>query len=59
MDISSCPDDKVAIMKACSGEMDAFPFRGSDDAIRTPASLRGAAADFTAAEAFILLKEYI
>lgn len=57
VDISDYIDRKVEIMAIYAGEMKAFPFPRSEQAIRALASLRGATAGYQAAEAFRLLLE--
>jgi len=56
-DIGAYLDAKVAVMALYRSEMGDFPFPRSEPALRAQAHLRGAAAGFTAAEAFMLLKE--
>ena len=57
VDISIYLDDKIRIMKNYAGEMGAFPFPRSEEAIRALASYRGSQAGCAAAEAFMILRE--
>jgi len=57
INISSFITDKLAAMGIYSSELGEFPFPRSYDAIRSLATIRGAASGFAAAEAFMLLKE--
>lgn len=50
---------KLKAMSIYSSEVGAFPFPRSNEAIRSLASLRGAASGCDAAEAFMLLKEIV
>jgi LmbE family N-acetylglucosaminyl deacetylase len=52
-------EDKIRIMKLYTGETGKFPFPRSEEALRALAALRGSAAGYKAAEAFMLLKEII
>lgn len=56
-DISDFIEKKITIMKTYDEEIKPFPFPRSEGAVRALATLRGAAAGFNAAEAFMLLKE--
>jgi LmbE family N-acetylglucosaminyl deacetylase len=57
VDISKQLAKKLAILKTYSGELGKFPFPRSEKAVRAAAQVRGSAAGFTAAEAFMLLRE--
>ncbi|NQV83566.1 MAG: PIG-L family deacetylase [Rhodospirillales bacterium] len=57
VDISAHLDEKIRIMETYDGEMGAFPFPRSPEAIRALATLRGSQAGCSAAEAFMILKE--
>lgn len=59
VDISRFLAKKIEIMKLYEGELGEFPFPRSERALRSLAALRGVAAGFEAAEAFMLLKEMI
>lgn len=52
-------EQKIEIMKIYESEIDAHPFPRSEESIRALATLRGSAAGFKAAEAFMLLKERV
>jgi len=52
-------EEKIDIMKLYASELGEFPFPRSETAIRALASLRGATSGFKAAEAFVLLREFI
>lgn len=57
VNISDFMDKKLAVMKMYEGEMAGHPFPRSEETIRALAVFRGAQAGFSAAEAFMLLKE--
>jgi LmbE family N-acetylglucosaminyl deacetylase len=57
--ITGYVDEKVEIMRIYESEMGKHPFPRSEASIRALATLRGAAAGFEAAEAFMLLRERI
>ncbi|EIJ80530.1 hypothetical protein PB1_09222 [Bacillus methanolicus PB1] len=57
VDISSHLEKKIEIMKVYESELSEYPFPRSVKAIKSLAYLRGAAAGYEAAEAFMLLKE--
>jgi LmbE family N-acetylglucosaminyl deacetylase len=57
VDISRYLERKLEILASYESEMGAFPFPRSVQALRALAEVRGAAAGFTAAEAFQLLRE--
>ncbi len=57
VDVAKWLDDKIRIMESFKGEMDAFPFPRSAEAIRALARHRGSQCGSDAAEAFMLLKE--
>lgn len=59
VDISDHLDQKLEILYLFAGEMGAFPFPRSEQAVRAQASLRGSTAGCAAAEAFMLLKEIL
>lgn len=59
INISEFFDKKIEIMKIYESEMAPHPFPRSEEAIRALATLRGAAAGVTAAEAFMLVKERV
>lgn len=59
INISEHLEQKLAILDLYAGETGTFPFPRSVEAVRALAALRGAAAGYTAAEAFMLLKEMI
>lgn len=52
-------EKKIEIMNIYHSEIGTFPFPRSEKAIRSLAYVRGAAAGFEAAEAFMLLKERV
>jgi len=55
VDISGHLEGKIEAMRMYEGEMGAFPFPRSEEAIRAQASLRGVQSGFDAAEAFMVL----
>lgn len=57
IDVSPYAAKKIEIMKLYAGEMGAFPFPRSAEAIDALMKLRGSTAGVMAAEAFMLLKE--
>ena len=57
VDITEYLETKVDILQIYKSEVSDFPFPRSEQAIRALAQLRGAAAGYKAAEAFMLLKE--
>ena len=57
IDISLFIKDKLQAMEIYASEIRPYPFPRSYDAIRSLATVRGAASGFEAAEAFMLLKE--
>lgn len=57
INISDYLEKKIEIMKLYESEIGEFPFPRSEQAIKSLAWLRGAAAGCQAAEAFMLLKE--
>lgn len=57
VDISKHLDRKIEIMEQYVGEMAAFPFPRSEEALRALATVRGSEAGAKAAEAFVLLKQ--
>jgi hypothetical protein len=57
VDIGPFLEEKLRGMEIYRSEMGEFPFPRSHEAIRALAAIRGAAAGFTAAEAFQLLRE--
>lgn len=59
VDISAYLEKKVEIMNIFASEVGEFPFPRSDKAIRALAHVRGTAAGFEAAEAFMLLRERV
>lgn len=59
MNITGMLEDKVEIMRVYDSEIGAHPFPRSEAAIRAQATLRGSAAGFDVAEAFMLLKERV
>jgi len=59
INISGFLEKKLEIMKTYQSEMAPHPFPRSEEAIRALATLRGAAAGVTAAEAFMLIKERV
>lgn len=59
VDIGPFLDRKIAIMAGYKSEFHEFPFPRSERGLRALAELRGVAAGFTAAEAFMLLRERI
>lgn len=59
VNIDSYLDRKIEIMKIFESEIQEFPFPRSEEALRSLAQLRGAACGAKAAEAFVLLKEYV
>ncbi len=56
VDISGWLERKLEITRRFEGEFHAFPFPRSEIAVRAHAQLRGVAAGFEAAEAFMLLR---
>lgn len=56
VDISGRVEEKIATMGLYAGEMGAFPFPRSAEAIAAQARMRGALCGCEAAEAFVLLK---
>lgn len=56
-DVSEYMDQKIDVMRLFKGEMGTFPFPRSEECLRALATLRGAQANVTAAEAFMVLKE--
>ena len=59
VDISKYLEKKLSILSIYKSEMGRFRFPRSEKAVRALASLRGAAAGFLSAEAFMLLKEVL
>lgn len=59
MDITEHLDEKVSIMQIYDSEFGTHPFPRSESSIRALATLRGAAAGYEAAEAFMLLRERV
>lgn len=59
VDISNYLEKKIKALNLYEGEMTEFPFPRSEQAVRSLAQLRGAAAGCKAAEAFMLLKEIV
>lgn len=59
INISEFLEKKLDIMKIYESEMAPHPFPRSEETIRALATLRGAAAGVTAAEAFMLVKERV
>ncbi|MGI6493210.1 MAG: PIG-L deacetylase family protein [Pelotomaculum sp.] len=57
VNIDSYLEQKIHIMREYSNEMGEFPFPRSEEAIRALARIRGIAAGYQAAEAFMLLRE--
>jgi LmbE family N-acetylglucosaminyl deacetylase len=57
IDIGGQLEGKIQIMRLYRGELGTHPFPRSEASLRALATLRGAAAGFKAAEAFLLLKE--
>ena len=57
IDISEWLEDKIRIMNFYESELGEFPFPRSEKAVRALGQVRGAASGFSAAEAFMLLKE--
>lgn len=57
VDISDRLDRKLQILKLYAGEIGSFPFPRSEECVRAQAMLRGSQAGFSAAEAFMVLKE--
>lgn len=57
VDISGTLERKMAIMRIFSSELGEFPFPRSEEALSALAAVRGTAAGFRSAEAFMLLKE--
>lgn len=57
VDITEHVDEKVEIMRVFASEMAPYPFPRSERAMRALADVRGTAAGYDAAEAFILLRE--
>ena len=52
-------EEKIDIMKLYASELGDFPFPRSETAIRALASHRGATSGFKAAEAFVLLRDFV
>lgn len=59
VNIEAWLDEKLRICSIFRSEMGAFPFPRSEQALRALAHLRGATAGFSAAEAFVLLRERV
>lgn len=59
VDISPYLDAKLEAFRIYGGENGEFPFPRSDEAIRALATLRGSFAGVMAAEAFVLLREFV
>lgn len=59
VNISETLEKKIEIMKLYENEISDFPFPRSSQAIRALAQMRGASSGFHAAEAFMLLKEFV
>lgn len=59
IDITQYLNKKIEIMKIYESEISDHPFPRSEKTIRALATLRGAAAGVTAAEAFMLVKERV
>lgn len=59
VDITTYLSAKVDMMSMYESEIGTFPFPRSEEAIRSLATVRGAASGFKAAEAFMLLKEIV
>jgi LmbE family N-acetylglucosaminyl deacetylase len=59
VDISDFLEKKLEVMKVYESEMGGFPFPRSAEALRALATVRGAAAGFSATEAFELLRERV
>jgi len=57
VDICAQLEAKIAALRIYESELGTFPFPRSVDAVRAIAAVRGAAAGFQAAEAFVLLRE--
>lgn len=57
VDVTDHLEEKVSIMKLYESETAIHPFPRSETAIRSLAQVRGAAAGYEAAEAFMLLKD--
>jgi hypothetical protein len=57
INIADYLETKIEIAKIYASELAPFPFPRSEEALRSLAQVRGAAAGFQAAEAFMLLKE--
>ena len=57
IDISDWLENKIRIMNFYESELGEFPFPRSGKAVRALGQVRGAASGFSAAEAFMLLKE--
>lgn len=57
IDISEFLERKIEIMNIYQGEFKEFPFPRSEQAVRSLAQVRGAAANCRACESFVLLKE--
>lgn len=52
-------EEKLSILELFDGEIGGFPFPRSIETVRALAKVRGASAGFSAAEAFMLLKEIL
>ena len=59
VDISKYLEEKINILKVYKSELKEFPFPRSEINVRALASYRGATADVSAAEAFVLIKEIV
>lgn len=57
VDISDFLDKKTQLLRAYRSEMGAFPFPRSAELLQAVARVRGSQAGFSAAEAFVLLRE--
>jgi LmbE family N-acetylglucosaminyl deacetylase len=58
IDIGADLEGKIAAMRLYGPELESFPSPRSEPAIRALATLRGVASGFTAAEAFVTLREH-
>ena len=57
MEISPYLEQKLELLRIYLTEMGEFPFSRSEQNIRALATIRGATAGFTSAEAFMLIRE--
>ena len=59
VDVTETIDRKIEIMKIYQSEIGSFPFPRSSQAVTALGHLRGSTSGYMAAEAFMLLREYL